>query len=230
MNPQLFNILFIDIETTAGFRDFSELPDRMKPLWERKAAYLKNEKELSGAEMYSERAAIYAEFGKVICIGVGGYFINKEGKLDFKTKTLSSHSEAELLTEFSEILEKHKAKEYLKLCAHNGKEFDFPYLSRRMLINNLPLPYVLDLAGKKPWEVNHIDTMELWKFGDYKHYTSLDLLAAVFDIPSSKSDISGADVNRVYYEENNLEKIADYCERDVKVLAELYLKLKGEKS
>ncbi|AWV99902.1 3'-5' exonuclease [Arcticibacterium luteifluviistationis] len=227
MDPLLFNILFLDIETAALYKTYEELPDRFKPLWDKKASYLKNDESLTSAEIYNERAAIYSEFGQVICIGIGGLYMNENKELSLKTKVLSANSEKELLQQFSEIVDRHKAKNSLQLCAHNGKEFDFPYLSRRMLINGLKLPDALDLGGKKPWEINHIDTMELWKFGDYKKFTSLDLLAAVFDIPSSKSDISGADVNRVYHEENDLEKIKEYCGRDVGVLAQLYLKMKG---
>jgi 3'-5' exonuclease len=227
MDPLLFNILFLDIETAAQKATYDELPERLKPLWDKKAAYLKNDAELSSAEMYNDRAAIYSEFGQVICIGIGGLYLDDKKKLQLKTKVLSANTEKELLEDFSNILDKHKAKNSLQLCAHNGKEFDFPYLSRRMLINGLKLPDALDLAGKKPWEVNHLDTMELWKFGDYKKFTSLDLLAAVFDIPSSKSDISGADVNRVYHEEKDLEKIKEYCGRDVAVLAQLYLRMRG---
>jgi DNA polymerase elongation subunit (family B) len=227
MDPLLFNILFLDIETAAQKANYDELPERLKPLWDKKAAYLKNEAELSSEEMYNDRAAIYSEFGQVICIGIGGLYLDHKKNLQLKTKVLSANSEKELLEKFSDILDRHRAKNSLQLCAHNGKEFDFPYLSRRMLINGLKLPDALDLGGKKPWEINHIDTMELWKFGDYKKFTSLDLLAAVFDIPSSKSDISGADVNRVYHEEKDLEKIKEYCGRDVSVLAQLYLRMKG---
>lgn len=227
MDPLLFNILFLDIETAALYRNYEELPQRFKPLWDKKASYLKNDESLTSAEIYNERAAIYSEFGQVICIGIGGLYMNEKKELSLKTKVLSAGSEKELLEQFSDIVERHKAKNSLQLCAHNGKEFDFPYLSRRMLINGLKLPDALDLGGKKPWEINHVDTMELWKFGDYKKFTSLDLLAAVFDIPSSKSDISGADVNRVYHEENDLEKIKEYCGRDVGVLAQLLLKMRG---
>jgi len=227
MDPLLFNILFLDIETAANYKTYEELPERLKPLWERKASYLRNDSEMSVSEMYQDRAAIYSEFGQVICIGVGGLYLDEKKALNLKVKTLSADSEKELLENFSDILDKHRAKNSLLLCAHNGKEFDFPYLSRRMLINGLQLPQALDLGGKKPWEINHIDTMELWKFGDYKKFTSLDLLAAVFEIPSSKSDISGGDVNRVYHEENDLEKIKEYCGRDVSVLAQLYLRMKG---
>src|SRR5690606_33678919 len=123
----------------------------------------------------------------------------------------TAETEAQLLEDFAKVLHTHKAKDNLLLCAHNGKEFDFPYIARRMLIQGIKLPKIMDIAGKKPWQINHLDTMELWKFGDYKSYTSLDLLAAVFDVPSSKSDISGADVSRVFHEENNLQKIAEYC-------------------
>ncbi len=228
MDPLFFNILFIDIETAAQFPDYQDLPERMKPLWDRKSAFLRNEKELNSAEMYPERAAIYAEFGKVITIGIGGLYQNNKGETCLKIKTLANDSEKKLLEELAAILDSHRAGYSLQLCAHNGKEFDFPYLSRRMLINGIKLPEALNLAGKKPWEINHIDTMELWKFGDFKNFTSLDLLAAVFEIPSSKSDISGADVNRVFYQENDLKKIREYCARDVAVLTQLFLKMKSQ--
>ena len=228
MDPLLFNILFIDIETAATHPNFESSSERFQELWLKKIQNLRNEKELSAAEMYESRAAIYAEFGQVICIGIGGLYLNEKKELSLKVKSLSAPTEKELLEQFIEILENHKAKNSLQLCAHNGKEFDFPYLSRRMLINGLMLPDALNLAGKKPWEVNHIDTLELWKFGDYKNYTSLDLLAAVFDIPSSKSDITGADVSRVYHQEGDLKKIMEYCAKDVVVLAQLLLKMKSK--
>ncbi len=227
MDPLLFNILFLDIETAARYKTYGEVPERLKPLWDRKASYLKKDEEQTPESLYPQRAAIYAEFGQIICIGIGGFYLDENKQLQLKTKTLAADSEKELLEKFGDILDSHRAKNSLMLCAHNGKEFDFPYLSRRMLIHGIKLPFALDLGGKKPWEISHIDTMELWKFGDYKNFTSLDLLAAVFDIPSSKSDISGADVNRVYHEENDLPRIMEYCERDVKVLAELFLKMKG---
>jgi DNA polymerase elongation subunit (family B) len=137
------------------------------------------------------------------------------------------NDEFKLLADFSELLETRTNHPFRMLCAHNGKEFDFPYLCRRMLIHRIKLPLLLNIAGKKPWEVAHLDTMELWKFGDYKHYTSLDLLAAIFNIPSSKGEIDGSQVNEVYYKEKNIKKIADYCQRDVIAVAQLYLKMKG---
>jgi 3'-5' exonuclease len=227
MDPRLFNVLFIDIETAAQYASFEQVPDRMKPHWERKAGFLSKEEEVKPADLYTDRAAIYAEFGKVICIGIGGFYLNKKGELAFKTQSIALETEAETLNQFANVVNKHKALEDLQLCAHNGREFDFPYLCRRMLINGIELPYALSLSGKKPWEVNHIDTLQFWKFGDYKSFTSLDLLATLFDIPSSKSDITGADVNRVYHVDGDLKRIADYCAKDVVVLARLFLKLKS---
>ena len=222
---KLKNILFIDIETTSQVADYEQVSDRLKPLWEKKTMYLRNDEELSPEAMYFKKAAIYAEFGKVICIGFGGVYFDENEAMCFRVKTIFGHDEAEILHQFKQILEKHKAGSSLMLAAHNGKEFDFPYLCRRMLINGITLPRTLQLAGKKPWEIPHIDTMELWKFGDGKQFTSLDLLAAIFDIPSSKTEMDGSEVNKTYFIDNDLDKIQRYCKQDVIVLAQLYLKM-----
>ena len=221
---QLKNILFIDIETVSLTKEFEELPQRLQEHWKKKASRLKNEEDLPPEKLYFDRAAIYAEFGKVICIGVGGFY---EQDTKFKAKTLAYGDEKELLLNFKKLVEDHSAKGNLILCAHNGREFDFPYLCRRMLINGIKLPSVLDITGKKPWEVLHIDTLEFWKFGDYKNFTSLDLLSSVFDIPGSKIHMDGSEVNTNFYFQNNAQKIAEYCREDVIVLAQLYLKLNG---
>ncbi|MCP9766358.1 3'-5' exonuclease [Lacihabitans sp. LS3-19] len=223
---QLKNILFLDIETVSLTKDFDELPIRLQEHWKKKALRLKKDEEHKPEDVYFEKAAIYAEFGKVICIGVGGFF-EQEDHSKFKAKTLVNTDEKQLLLDFKKLIEEHQAKDALILCAHNGREFDFPYLCRRMLINGIKLPNVLDITAKKPWEVQHIDTLEFWKFGDYKNYTSLDLLASVFDIPGSKSLMDGSEVNTNYYHQNNLQKITEYCREDVVVLAQLYLKLNG---
>lgn len=224
----LKNILFLDIETVSATKTFNELNPRIQDLWIKKSLKLKNEAGSSPEEMFFERAAIYAEFGKVICIGVGGVFENTTSKEpSLKVRSLVGDTEKELLQKFVKVVEEHSAKDRLILCAHNGREFDFPYLCRRLLINGIKLPNILNISTKKPWEVMHIDTLEFWKFGDYKNYTSLDLLSAIFDIPSSKSDIDGSEVNRTYYLENDLNKISNYCKEDVVVLAQLYLKLNG---
>jgi 3'-5' exonuclease len=226
MIPELRDILFIDIETVAFTSDFSSLDERLKEQWARKASFLRREQGATDESLYHDRAGIYAEFGKIICIAVGKYFDNESGDLGLRTKVYQGHDERELLLTFKSMLERIDSST-MRLCAHNGKEFDYPYLCRRMLINGIPLPPALNLSGKKGWEVQHLDTMELWKFGDYKHFTSLDLLAAIFNIPSSKTDMDGSQVNAVYYQENNLDKISDYCRRDVVVLAQLFLKLRG---
>jgi DNA polymerase elongation subunit (family B) len=226
MNAEFRDILFLDIETVAATSQYSSLGERLKTQWSRKAGFFKQREErLTDEELYYERAGIYAEFGKIIVVGVGKFTENESGELSLKTKALFDHDEKKLLEAFKELLEKTDAG--TKLCAHNGKEFDFPYLSRRMLINNIALPPLLNFAGKKSWDVPHLDTMELWKFGDYKHYTSLDLLAALFDIPTSKSVMDGSEVNGVYYRDNDLNKIALYCVSDVIAVAQVYLKMKG---
>lgn len=226
MIPELRDILFIDIETVAHTHDYSTLDERLKTQWARKAGFFKRDRELTDEDLYHERAGIYAEFGKVVCIAVGKFFDHESGELGLKTKVYSGHDERSLLLDFKSMVEKMDAAT-LRLCAHNGKEFDYPYLCRRMLIHGIPLPAVLNLSGKRSWEVQHFDTMELWKFGDYKHYTSLDLLSTVFNIPSSKNNIDGSQVNYVYHHEQGLDRISEYCRGDVVVLAQLFLKLKG---
>jgi DNA polymerase elongation subunit (family B) len=226
MIPEFRDLLFVDIETVAATPDYQDLNERMKEQWARKASFFKRENKLTDEDVYNDRAGIYAEFGKIVCIAVGKFCDQESGELGLRTKVYSGHDEKTLLTDFKAMVEKIDPIA-LRLCAHNGKEFDFPYLCRRMLINGISLPAALNLSGKRAWEVQHLDTMELWKFGDYKHFTSLDLLAAIFDIPSSKNDMDGSQVNHVYHKENDLEKISQYCRGDVVVLAQLFLKLKG---
>lgn len=226
MNPELANILFLDIETVACTEAYANMSERLKTQWARKAQYFRKDENQTDEDLFNLRAGIYAEFGKVITIAVGKFYEPEPGKVGLKTRCLFGDDEKKLLNEFKTLVEKSDATS-LKLCAHNGKEFDFPYLSRRMLVNGIQLPDVLNLSGRKPWETPHLDTMEMWKFGDYKHYTSLDLLATIFNIPTSKTDMDGSKVNQVYYIEKNMSKIAAYCTSDVVVLAQLYLRLKG---
>ena len=192
---QLSNILFLDIETASSTETFAELDPRLQPEWIRKERLIRRESILEPGELFFERAGIHAEFGKVICVGVGFFQAKKkEKKYLFRSKVFAQEGEKETLLELKTLLEKKK----WILCAHNGKEFDFPYLCRRMLIHGISLPEPLQLAGKKPWEIRHLDTMELWRFGDYKYYTRLELLAAAFGIPSSKEGIDGIEVNPNY--------------------------------
>jgi hypothetical protein len=226
MIPELRDILFLDIETVANSKEFDSLDDRMKAQWSRKAGFLKRDADVTDAKLYQDRAGIYAEFGKIVCIAVGMFFENDSDKLTLKTKAYYGDNEALLLSDFKEMIEKMDATT-LKFCAHNGKEFDYPYLCRRMLVNGLALPPALNLMSRKPWDVQHLDTLDMWKFGDYKHYTSLDLLTALFEIPTSKTDMDGSLVNFVYYHDRDLAKIKDYCVRDVVALAKVFLKLKS---
>ena len=220
----LEHILFLDIETVPEEKAFSSLTEERKKLWEDKSKYQRKE-EFTAEEFY-DRAGIWAEFGKIICISVG-FFKFKNDIRSFRITTYQGEEE-KLLSDFSLLLESHFQKPHHLLCAHNGKEFDFPYIARRLIIHNLPLPGKLDLFGKKPWEVPHLDTLELWKFGDYKHYTSLKLLTNVLGIPSPKQDIDGSEVRDVYYIDRQLGRIVSYCERDVQAIAQVVLKMRQE--
>ncbi len=218
-NIKITNVLFLDVETAPLVYKYKDLNEKMKPLWDSKFRFQQNET----PESLYKKAGVYAEFSKIICISVG--FFN-DG--NFRVKSFFSDDEKSILDDFSSLLSKHfNRKEHL-LCAHNGKEFDFPFLCRRMLINGVKLPKALNISGKKPWEINHLDTMELWKFGDYKNYTSLNLLASIFNIPTPKDDIDGSDVARVYWEEKNLKRIVTYCQKDVLTVAQLLLRFMGQ--
>ena len=220
----LDSLLFLDIETVPERPSFTALPEEKQLLWEQKSKYQRKD-EFSPEEFY-DRAGIWAEFGKIICISVG-YFAFKGDIRSFRVTTFHGE-EAQLLQDFKQLLNSHFNQAKHLLCAHNGKEFDFPYIARRMLVHGLGLPYKLDLFGKKPWEVPHLDTMELWKFGDYKHFTSLRLMAHVLGIPSPKEDMEGSMVRDVYYEENDLDRIITYCELDVVTTAQVFLRLRGD--
>ncbi len=221
----LEKILFLDIETVAQSPEYSQLDADFKKHWEQKARFLAKEEE-TPEEVYS-KAGIYAEFGKIVCISVG--FIKLEnGIKNLRLKSYFNDDEKVLLIEFFELLNNHFYKQDNLLCAHNGKEFDFPYIARRALVNGIDIPAILDLAGKKPWEVAHLDTLQLWKFGDYKHYTSLSLLTSIFNIPTPKDDIDGSMVNDVYWKDKDLERIAVYCQKDVVALTQLFLRFRNE--
>jgi hypothetical protein len=220
----LDRVLFLDIETVPLHENFEELDDIDQHLFADKTRYQRKE-EFTPDEFY-DRAGIWAEFGKIVCISVG-YFAQRRQQREFRVTSFKGEEER-LLKDFTVLLEEHFSHRTHLLCAHNGKEFDFPYIARRMIINGLPVPEKLNLFGKKPWEVPHLDTMELWKFGDYKHYTSLKLLTRVLGIPSPKDDIDGSQVRNVYYEEKDLDRIARYCEKDVIAIAQVFLKLRRE--
>jgi len=220
----LENILFLDIETVPETENFSDLDTTKQELWDAKSRYQR--KEEFSAEAFYDRAGIWAEFGKIICISVG--YFKMEGESRTFRVTSFYGDEIKILKDFKNLLISHFSGNKHLLCAHNGKEFDFPYIARRMIIHNIELPYKLNLFGKKPWEVPHLDTLELWKFGDYKTYTSLKLLTNVLGIPSPKDDIDGSEVYRVYYKEKEIDRIIVYCEKDTIAVAQIFLRLRGD--
>ena len=220
----LENILFLDIETVPEQEEFDQLSATKQKLFADKTAYQRKE-DFTPKEFY-DRAGIWAEFGKIVCISVG-FFNSKGSERNFRLKSFYGE-EKEILVDFKHLLEDYFFKPNHLLCAHNGKEFDFPYIARRMLIHGIALPEKLNLFGKKPWEIPHLDTLELWKFGDYKHYTSLKLLTEILQIPSPKDDIDGSQVAQVYYQEKNIDRIIIYCEKDVIAVAQVLLRLRQE--
>ena len=219
-NLDLAKILLLDIETVPEEQNYHTLSSQRQALWEQKTAYQR--KEDQSPEAFYDRAGIWAEFGKIVCISVGFFDISSSNSKRLRIKSFSG-DESTILEQFKQLCDEHFYLKSHLLCAHNGKEFDFPYIARRMIIHRMNLPKILNLFGKKPWEVQHLDTLQLWKFGDYKHYTSLALLADIFGISTPKDDIDGSDVARVYYQEKNLNRIVRYCEKDVLTLAQVFL-------
>ncbi|MDO9154439.1 MAG: 3'-5' exonuclease [Paludibacter sp.] len=224
--------MFLDIETVPQKSDFSELRDELSHLWEEKFKLIqkrmpeKYSAETTAAQAFGNSAGIYAEFGKIVCISVG--FIHLRGlEMHFRTKSFVGDDEQTILTDFSQLISKFCTTHEQTFCGHNIKEFDIPYICRRMLINRIHLPSILQISGKKPWEITFIDTLELWKFGDYKNYISLKLLTAIFEIPTPKDDIDGSQVAQVYYQERNIHRIALYCQKDVVATAQVFLRMNG---
>jgi len=229
---ELHKIMFLDIETVPKTSDFSQLSEELSHIWEDKFKTIhkrmpeKYTEDTTAAEAYNTSAGIYAEFGKIVCISVGFMHL-QNNEMHFRTKSFAGDDEKELLLDFTKLISKFCTTREHTICGHNIKEFDIPYICRRMLINGLSLPPIFQIAGKKPWEISFIDTLELWKFGDYKNYSSLKLLTAVFGIPTPKDDIDGSQVVNVYYVEKNITRIATYCQKDVLATAQVFLKLNG---
>lgn len=220
----LEDILFLDIETVPLFESYSQLSENEKDLWEDKTKYQRKD-DFTGEEFY-QRAGIWAEFGKIVCISVG-YFLLRNEQRTFRVTSFFGE-EPKILNDFAQLVERHFSRPNKLLCAHNGKEFDFPYITRRMIINNIAVPVKLQLFGKKPWEIPHLDTLEMWKFGDYKHFTSLKLLTYVLGIPSPKDDIDGSQVRDVFYNQKDIDRIVTYCEKDTVTVAQVFLRFRGE--
>lgn len=219
------NILFLDIETVPEYAYWEDVPEEIQTLFNDKTAYQRDAE--TPLEVFYARAGIWAEFGKIICISVG-YFVETSSEKQLRVTSFSGNDEHKILINFKTLLDTHFNKQQHVLCAHNGKEFDFPFLARRMIIHQITLPKKLNLFGKKPWQVSHLDTLELWKFGDYKHYSSLKLLTGILEIPSPKDDINGSEVAQVYYQEKNLDRIVAYCEKDTIAVAQILLRFNNE--
>lgn len=222
------DILFFDIETVSQYGTFAQQSDRMKELWAVKANSFTRSfdtpmTEAEVAEFYEKKSAIFAEFGKIVCISVARFSVAEDKSLSLKVKSFAGHDEKQLLLDFVTMLNKRFTRDEDRICGHNIKEFDIPYLCRRMSVHKIPFPRILSLSGKKPWETSHIDTMQYWKFGDVKHYTSLNLLSAILGIDSPKDDIDGSKVGEVYWKENDLDRISEYCQKDAVTVAQLYL-------
>lgn len=225
LKTDLANILFLDIETVPEHENWSEVSELTQELFAKKTSYQRKD-EITPEDFY-ERAGIWAEFGKIVCISVA-YFTENQQQKTLRVTSFSGDDEKQILVDFRSLLQEHFNKPKHLLCAHNGKEFDFPFIARRMIIHQIELPSKLNLFGKKPWEIPHLDTMELWKFGDYKHFTSLQLLSSILGIPSPKDDIDGSDVARVFYQDKDLKRIVEYCEKDTITLAQLLLRFNNE--
>ena len=227
-SEHLTGVLFIDIETVPAFASFGSLPEGMQAEWERKARTLKHTDPTElPASLFTERAGIFSEFAKIVCISLGTLYRQGEN-WKIRLRSLAGHDEHKILSDFCSVIEKmNAASKEIRFCGHNIKEFDIPFICRRFVINGLLLPHCLQLSGKKPWEVTHLDTMEMWKFGDNKNYTSLSLLAAVLGVPSPKSDMDGSMVGKTYWGDGNVQRISDYCIQDVLAVARVFLKLKS---
>ncbi len=221
-NIPIEKILFLDIETVPQSEAWSELDDQTQYLWDKKTKSQRKE-DISADIFFEDRAGIMAEFGKIICISIGMI----DGHDQLKIKSFYGDDEKDILLEFCEIFNSPRLRDVI-LCAHNGKEFDFPYIARRLLVNGINPPYIFQMFGKKPWEIPHLDTMELWKFGDWKSYVSLELLAHIFKIPTPKDDIDGSQVAQVYYQDKDLLRIVKYCEKDVLTLCNIFRRMRQE--
>jgi 3'-5' exonuclease len=228
----LTNVLGLDIECVSGHKSYEDMNPVMQSLWDNKSEQIQKAKSaelrLPPKENYTEMAGIYAEYGKVVCVSVGAFYKNKEtGELNFRLASYFSHDERQLLLDMADMINRrYNNPQKHRICGHNVKEFDIPYMARRMVINGVALPKLMDLAGKKPWENTALDTMELWKFGDNKAFTALKVLCGVFDIPTPKDDIDGSQVGYTYWQEDDLDRIEKYCRKDVLATAQVLLKLK----
>ncbi len=223
----LENFLVIDMETVTVSKDFDALEQSWQHLWREKATRSLPQ-HTTLAEHYLQRAGVMAEFAKIVCISIG-YFKNEGGSTQFRIKSFFDVQERDLLQHFVAVVTQFRAvSNHWVFTGHNIKEFDIPFLCRRLIVNGLGIPSFLDFQNRKPWQTNLVDTFQYWRFGDYKHFTSLQLLAAALNIPSPKDDMEGSQVGHVYWVEKDLQRIVTYCQRDVLTVANVLLRFKNQ--
>jgi predicted PolB exonuclease-like 3'-5' exonuclease len=222
----LSKILFIDIETVGQKAHYDDLSDVEKKLWDKKASVIQKDE---NPDVVYSKSGIFAEFGKIVCISVG-FLSFRSTKPEIRLKSFYGEDESLIIQSFFQLIKNHYNTNDCNLCAHNGKEFDFPYVCRRAIILGIEIPEILQIQDKKPWEVRLLDTLTLWKFGDYKSYTSLELLAYVLSIPTPKDDIDGSMVGEIYWTTKDLPRIVTYCQKDVITLIKIFLKISGQYS
>jgi uncharacterized protein YprB with RNaseH-like and TPR domain len=225
------DLVVIDIETASVSPTYEKLEDEWKILWQEKTQ-LSLPEGVTAAEFYPKRAGVMAEFAKIICISMA--YFTKEPNLRMRVKSFYGHDEKQVLQDFLTTITKIESINHRWCFAgHNIKEFDIPFICRRLLINYLPIPRYLDFQNMKPWETNIVDTFQYWRFGDYKNFTSLKLLAAAMGIASPKDDIDGSMVGDLYWNgaaeerEANLKRIAVYCQKDVITTGNIFLRFKN---
>jgi predicted PolB exonuclease-like 3'-5' exonuclease len=234
INIPITKILFLDIETVGISKDYNSCEIEHPEIalqylkyfdWFQKRfpedEVLTKRPELANF-MFRRRSALVPEFAKIVCVSVS--FVTDKGEI--KSQTFSGDDEKQVLLDSQTLLERC-GKLGFYLCGHNLKNFDIPMLAKRMVINGLLPPSILPSYDTKPWEIKAIDTKEIWQFGSYTSIGSLDLMCTCMDIPSPKEgEITGEKVHDAYWIDGKLKEIAEYCERDVKVLVDVIKKLK----
>lgn len=232
INIPITKILFLDIETVGISEDYDTCESDNPEIAQQFSKYFdwfqKRFPEDANVDidaknfMFRRRTALVPEFAKIVCVSVS--FVTDKG--DIKSQTFSGDDEKKVLLDSQTLLERC-GKLGFYLCGHNLKNFDIPMLAKRMVINGLLPPSILPSYDTKPWEIKAIDTKEIWQFGSYTSIGSLDLMCTCLDIPSPKDgEITGEKVHDAYWNDGKLKEIAEYCERDVKVLVDVIKKLK----
>ena len=229
IKEDIHKLLFVDIETVGVDEDLDSLHHtnpKLSKVWEETGwDYFKRkyseDSELSSNQMFVKRAALLPEFGKIVCISVGFIVPSGETKLDS-----FYGDEKNILISTSELLNRVDKLGFV-ICGHNVKNFDLPYIAKRMLINNIPVPKILPNYTIKPWESRVLDTKEVWGFNSFGGLSSLNLVCTSLGLETSKEgEVNGSNMHKYYYDSNNIEKIKNYCEEDVKCTINLVKKLK----